>query len=126
MTTLPQNVLDAWEQREGPVVLATVDSNAAPNIIYAKCVSIFGNNRIVIADNYFDKTKANILNGSTKGAVLFITEDSKAYQFKGKLEYHTEGEIFDDMKTWAPDKHPRHAAAALVVEEIYSGAEKLC
>jgi len=30
------------------------------------------------------------------------------------------------MKTWNPPQHPGHAAAALKVEEAYSGAEKLC
>jgi hypothetical protein len=28
------------------------------------------------------------------------------------------------MKKWNPQKHPGHAAAALNVEEVYSGAEK--
>ena len=125
MTALPQTVRDAWENREGPIVFTTVNETGVPNIIYAGCVTIFGNDKMVVADNYFDKTRANILNGC-KGAVLFITKERKAYQAKGTLEYHTEGEIFDDMKTWAPEKHPRHAAAALVVEEVYPGAEKLC
>ena len=30
------------------------------------------------------------------------------------------------MKTWNPPEHPGHAAAALQVEEVFSGAEKLC
>ncbi len=124
MTALPQTVRDAWEDREGPVVLATVSETGVPNIIYAGCVSIFEDDKMVVADNYFDKTRANILNGCM-GALLFITNERKAYQAKGTLEYHTEGEIFDDMKTWTPEKYPRHAAAALVVEEVYSGAEKL-
>ncbi len=29
------------------------------------------------------------------------------------------------MKKWNPKKHPGHAAAALKVEEVYTGAEKL-
>lgn len=125
MTTLPKMIRDAWEDREGPIVLATVNKTGVPNIIYASCVGIFGEDKLVVADNYFDKTRANIQNGC-KGALLFITKESKAYQMKGTLEYYTEGEIFDDMKKWNPEKNPGHAAAALVVEEVYSGAEKLC
>jgi predicted pyridoxine 5'-phosphate oxidase superfamily flavin-nucleotide-binding protein len=79
---------------------------------------------IVVADNYFKKTQENILAGS-KGSILFITNDGKAYQVKGKIEYHKEGAIFDDMKSWNPKKHPGHAAAVLRVEDAYSGAEKL-
>ncbi len=45
--------------------------------------------------------------------------------FKGSLEYHTDGPVYDDMKRWNPPKHPGHAAVALVVEEVYSGAQRL-
>jgi hypothetical protein len=44
---------------------------------------------------------------------------------KGSITYHKEGEIFEDMKQWNPSKHPGHAAAALKVTEVYSGANKL-
>jgi len=60
-----------------------------------------------------------------KGALLFRSKDSKAYQVKGTMEYHKEGEIFKHMKTWNPPQHPGRAAAALKVEEAYSGSEKL-
>jgi len=46
-------------------------------------------------------------------------------QIKGKIEYHTEGAVFDDMKQWNPVKHPGNAAAAMNVEHVFSGAEKL-
>jgi len=52
-------------------------------------------------------------------------DDNKAFQIKGELSYHKSGPIFEHMKTWNPDKHPGHAAAALTVSEVYSGAEKL-
>jgi uncharacterized protein len=123
MASLTQDVLAAWEDRDGPQVLATVDASGKPNIIYVGCVSLFGDDKVVVADNYFDKTRANLKAGSA-GSVLFITKEGKAIQLKGPLEYHTEGEIFDDMKKWNT-KHPGHAAAVLCVEEVYSGAEKL-
>jgi len=125
MPALPDSVRQAWEDRNGPVVLATVDAEGLPNIIYAGCVGLFGDDRMVVADNYFDKTRKNLLNGG-KGSLLFITKGGKAYQIKGELEYHTEGEIFDDMKTWNPAKHPGHGAAVVKVEQVYSGAEKIC
>lgn len=124
MSVLPENVSKAWDDHEGPVVLTTVDENGSPNAIYATCVSKFSEDTLVVADNYFDKTQKNILAGS-KGSLLFITKDNKAFQVKGAIEYHKDGEIFDDMKTWNPAKLPGHAAAALKVEAAYSGAEKL-
>ncbi len=124
MPGLPEEVSKAWDDRKGPVILTTVDGDGVPNAIYVGCVKKLDEETIVIADNYFDKTRRNILAGS-RGSVLFITKEGKAFQVKGKVEYHKDGDVFDDMKTWNPQKHPGHAAAALKVEEVYSGAEKL-
>jgi uncharacterized protein len=124
MAALPEKVSQAWEEREGPIILTTVNEDGIPNAIYATCVSKFNEDTIVVANNYFSKTLENILAGS-KGSILFITKEVKAYQIKGSIEYHTEGPIFEDMKKWNPEKHPGHAAAALKVEAVYTGAEKL-
>ena len=124
MSQLPESVNKAWADRKGPIVLATVDKEGKPNVIYASCVSKFSEDTIVVANNYFDKTLKNILAG-TKGSLLFITNANKSFQIKGSIEYHKDGKIFEDMKQWNPTKLPGHAAAALKVEEVYSGAEKL-
>lgn len=124
MAALPEKVSNAWEDREGPIILSTVNGAGIPNTIYATCVSKFSEDTIVVANNYFSKTLENILAGS-KGSILFITKEGKAYQIKGSIEYHKEGSIFEDMKKWNPKQHPGHAAAALKVEEVYTGAEKL-
>jgi hypothetical protein len=86
---------------------------------------MYENKYIVVADNYFDKTRKNILDGST-GLVLFISKDKKAYQVKGSLEYHKDGKFFEFMKSWNPEQHPGHAAAVLIPEKAYSGAQKIC
>jgi len=123
MTSLPADVRQAWANRDGPVILATVSPEGMPNTIYATCVGTFADDRLVVADNYFDKTRRNLLAGS-KGAILFRSKDGKACQVKGTLEYYTEGAVFQHMKTWNPPQHPGHAAAALRAEEAYSGAQK--
>ena len=124
MPALPEAVSQAWENREGPIVLTTVDAEGNPNAIYATCVSKYREDTLVVADNFFNKTKANILAGS-QASLLFITKEGKSYQIKGKIEYHTEGAVFEDMKQWNPAKLPGHAAAALRVEQVFCGAEKL-
>ena len=124
MAELPEKVSQAWENREGPIILSTVDGDGNPNAIYATCVSKFSEDTIVVANNYFSKTLKNILAGS-KGSILFLTKEGEAYQIKGSIEYHTEGAVFDDMKKWNVKQNPGHAAAALKVEEVYSGADKL-
>jgi len=124
MPQLPEAVKAAWEKRNGPAVFATVNEGSMPNAIYVTCVALYDDGTVLIADNYFDKTRRNILAGS-KGSFLFTTEGGTTYQIKGTISRHTSGPIFDHMKSWNPQKHPGYAAAALAVEEVYSGAEKL-
>lgn len=124
MAKLTAEILDAWKRRNGPVVLTTVAADGTPNAIYATCVGAFGEDTLVVADNYFDKTRQNLLAGG-KGSILFTTDDKKAFQVKGRMAYHQAGPVFDDMKRWNPAKHPGHGAAALQVEAVYSGAQKL-
>ena len=124
MTALPDTVIKAWENRDGPVVLTTVDASGIPNAIYATCVSLYNPEMLVVADNYFDKTRKNILAGS-QASLLFITKAGDSFQVKGSVSYLTSGELYEDMKRWNPARHPGHAAAALCVEAVYCGAERL-
>jgi uncharacterized protein len=124
MNVLPEIVRTAWANRDGYAVLATVDSAGVPNAIYVGAFKEYGDDTVVIADNYFHKTRANLLAGS-RGTLVFLTKEKKSFQLKGRFPYHTSGPVFDDMKSWNPTKHPGVAAAALQVEEIYSGAERI-
>lgn len=124
MKALPESVIEAWSNKEGPAVFATVDANGMPNVIYVGSLRVFPQGYVVVADNYFNKTRANILAGS-KGSLLFITKEKKSFQLKGRLEYLREGALYDAMKQWNPSKHPGVAAAVLRVEQAFSGAEVL-
>jgi predicted pyridoxine 5'-phosphate oxidase superfamily flavin-nucleotide-binding protein len=123
MAALPEDVTRAWDERKGPVAFATVDTEGIPNVVYASCVSKYDEATLVVADNFFHKTRANIL-ATSKGSILFITNSGKSYQVKGALERLTSGPLFDDMKSWNGTR-PGHAAVALRVEEAYAGAERL-
>ncbi|MBN2233566.1 MAG: pyridoxamine 5'-phosphate oxidase family protein [Opitutales bacterium] len=124
MKILPEIVQTAWSNREGPIVLSTVNASGIPNAIYASCVQLYDASHLIVADNYFSKTRSNLLE-TAKGSVLFLTKEGKSFQIKGHIEYHKEGPFYTNMKEWNPAKHPGHAAAVLCVEEAYSGSEKL-
>ena len=124
MTQGMEVLAKAWDEREGPAVLTTIDSSNKPNAIYVGEIRREPEIGFVVADNYFDKTRRNIKNGSS-GAILFITKEGKSYQAKGPLAYHTQGPVFESMKAWHNPKLPGVAATVLQVEEMYSGAERL-
>jgi len=118
-------VAKAWDNREGPAVLATVDASKKPNAIYVGEIWYDAREGFIVADNYFCKTRANIENG-TPGAILFITKERKSFQVKGALTYHTSGPVFEGMRARHNQKLPGVAAVVLRIEEAYSGAVKLC
>ena len=124
MANLPAIVSQAWDNREGPAVLATADPQGNPNVIYVSAVSKYREDMLLIANNYLNKTQANILTGS-RGALLFITKDGKAYQVKGVLEYYSDGPIFEDMKKWNASNLPGHGVVVLKVEQVFYGAERV-
>jgi len=121
---IPENILNELKNRQGPAVFATVSADSVPNVVYVGYCEDFDGERLVLADNYFCKTRENIEN-CKNASVLFINKDFKSFQIKGTLEYHTNGPIFDFMKSWNPSRHPGVAGVALLVDSIYSGSEKL-
>ncbi len=123
MIKIPEEVLNAWKKRQGPVVLTTISKQGIPNSIYATCAELFDGNKVLVANNKFYKTYNNILE-CENAVILFITDDMKAYQFKGTISYKTEGKEFDDMKKWNPPHLAGKGVAIFDVQEIYAGAEK--
>jgi len=113
----------AWNNREGPTVLATVDAAKKPNAIYVGEIWLVPEG-FLVADNYFNKTRVNIGNGSP-GALLFITKDRKSFQVKGGIAYYTNGPLFDSMRASHNPKHPGVAAVLVRIEDVFCGAEKL-
>lgn len=124
MAQLPEVVATALQNIEGAAVFTTVSENGIPNAVYVMPFKTIDGNKVIIVDNYFGKTRTNILN-ATQGSLLFITKDMSAYQIKGTLEYQTSGDIYEEMRQAVDPKHPRVAIVILNVEEVYSGTQKL-
>lgn len=124
MNALPQVVSDAWDDREPIVVLTTVSQDGIPNSIYVGVVGRFDHNTFFVANNYFSKTKQNIM-AACKASLLFLTHERKSYQLKGAIELQENGPIYEAMKKLNPSQYPGHAVAVLHVEEVFSGAERL-
>lgn len=124
MAKLPETILEAWANKEGACIMTTVGPAGIPNSIYATCVSLYQQENILVANNYFNKTAKNMAK-SCPGSFLFMTKEGKSYQLKGTYTHFTEGEYFEDMKKWNPAKHPGVGVAVLTVTEIYSGSQKI-
>ena len=124
MAKLTNEALDAWRNHDERMVLTTINQNNQPNSIWVICAKLINENQFVIANNAMSKTLQNIKDGS-QGALLYIAPEREAYQVKGTLEYHEDGPVYDEMKSWLDPKFPGKGAVVLTIEEVYYGAEQV-
>ncbi len=124
MSTFTASLKKAWEDREGPIVFTTVGNDGNPNNIYATNVNMYGDDKIVIANKYIDRSMKERLPDST-GSLVFVTNDKKLYLVKGNIHYEFGGKNYKFMKSWSEDRHPGHGAAVVDIEEVYENGEKV-
>ncbi|MGB8226548.1 MAG: pyridoxamine 5'-phosphate oxidase family protein [Sedimentisphaerales bacterium] len=121
MAQLPDAVKKAISKQElFPV--ATSTSKGTPNVVYIKYLKVIDDQTILIADNYLNKTRDNVLNNG-KIAFAVLDDEKGSFQIKGTARRFTEGAMYDEVQKWVPEKLPRVAAVVMYVEEIYNGAD---
>ena len=123
MTQLTDEIKKAISQQDFFPV-ATCNQNGIPNVIYIKYLKVIDDNTVLIADNYFCKTRDNIANNG-KIAFVVLNSDKGSYQIKGTSERFEKGPMYDEIQRWVPEKYPRTAAVVMKVVEIYKGAERI-
>ena len=123
MVKLPQKVKKAIKKEE-VFSIATSSKNAKPNVIFVSYLKLIDDKTVLIADNYFKKTKKNLLENN-QIAFSVLDEKAASYQIKGRVQYLTKGKYYDEVQKWCDEKHPRKAAVVLHVKEVYNGAKRL-
>ena len=84
------------------VVLATADPDGVPNAVPVGAKEIIDDETILISDQYFNKTLANLKANPT--AAVTVWEGHEGYQFKGRISIETEGERYDRVARWVAEK----------------------
>ena len=104
----------------GTLAFCTVDTAGAPNVIAVGYVKVVSGNQLLITDNFFSKTLAN-LNSNTSVALAVWTEDGEVgFQFKGSVEYFTSGPWKEQVDGMPENDELLHKGAVLVtVREIW-------
>lgn len=125
MAKIPDRVVQAWKERNGPSILTTVDPDGMPNTIWVNIVCLHGEDRIGIGDIVFSKTRRNLEQPNCPGNYLWLTQAGKSFQLKGRISYEKEGPLFDAVKAVTDPKFELVGAAVLHVDEAWEGAERL-
>jgi hypothetical protein len=103
--------------------LATSSCAGVPNVCSVGAKYLLDDETIVVVDNYFKKTLANILENPF--AAILIRSGKESYQIKGRCSYVTSGPVYDAAKKWMKavgEKYPARGALELKVEEIFNSS----
>ncbi len=104
--------------------VATSHRDGTPNVIYIKYLKVVDDETVLMADNYLNKTRDNILDNG-KIAFVVLDEEKGSFQVKGTAQRFTEGPLFEHMQQWVSDRLPRVAAVVMQVQDVYNGADRL-
>jgi len=122
MVKMPADVRATLEKQK-PAPIATADANGMPNVVYVGFLKVLDDETIMIADNFFYKTAANLAENPKISILCYDTESKKSFQVKGTATIYKEGKYFDEMTKWVlavNNKLPAKAAVVVKVEEIYN------
>ena len=80
---------------ENLAYLATSSSDGKPNVVPVGLVKVLDDHRILIVDVFFNKTRKNLKENAEVALAVTDLRKLEAFQFKGRAEIVTEGELFD-------------------------------
>ena len=106
------------------LALATVDKSGQPNVVAVACVKVVSRNKLLITDNFMNKTKANILANSQVALAVWSRDEEIGYQLKGGARYLASGKWKRAVDEMEENKGMAHKGSVLVtVKEIWDLGE---
>ena len=106
------------------VVIATATAYGKPNAVPVNAKKVIDDETILISDQYFNKTLANMrMNPQVS---IMYWEGVKGYQLKGSVIIETSGQLYEDTARWIDEISmklgvPLKSKGAVIfkIEEIY-------
>lgn len=94
------------------IAFATSTIDGRPNCIAVSDVRIF-ENKIVVSDNYFHKTRLNLESNPRVSLAVWSSDGEQGYQIKGTAEIFIDGKYKEFLETIA--EHQGYAKKAAIV-----------
>lgn len=122
MVKMPPDVRQTLEKQK-PVPIATASKDGTPNVVFVGLLKILDDENLMLVDNFFNKTAANLAENPKISILCYNGETKKSFQIKGSVGVCKEGGSFDEMKKWVQGVNPKLPAKACVmvkIDEIYN------
>ena len=122
MVKMPAEVRETLEKQK-PVPIATASKKGVPNVVFIGLLKIIDDETLMIADNFFYKTAANLTENPKVSILCYSSETKKSFQIKGNVILSKEGENFTQMRDWVHginNKLPAKGCVMVKISEIYN------
>ncbi|MFP3952664.1 MAG: pyridoxamine 5'-phosphate oxidase family protein [Candidatus Acetothermia bacterium] len=97
-------------------------SDGVPNINIVYYCKMIDEDKLLLADNYFNKTEYNLEQNPYMAVSARLPGESTAYELKGAVDIYTSGPTFEEMRRWVrsdSEDMPAKAAVVLNVERVF-------
>ncbi|HWQ20293.1 MAG TPA: pyridoxamine 5'-phosphate oxidase family protein, partial [Methanotrichaceae archaeon] len=122
MVKMPADVKETLAKQK-PVPIATASSSGVPNVVFVGLLKIVDDETLMIADNFFNKTAANLAENPQISILCYDSATKKSFQIKGTANACKEGANFDEMRKWVKgvnDKLPAKSCVMVKVDAVYN------
>src|SRR5512137_1566370 len=99
MVKMPPEVKETLEKQK-PLPIATASKSGVPNVVFVGLMKIVDDETLMLADNFFYKTAANLAENPRISILCYNTETKKSFQIKGSVTVSKEGDDFAAMRAW--------------------------
>lgn len=117
MVKMPTEVKEVLAKQK-PVPIATATKDGTPNVVFINFMKILDDETLLLSDNFFLKTAANLSENPRISLLCYDAESTKSYQIKGSAKVHKAGPVFEEMRKWVHGVNPKLPAKAAVVVKV--------
>ncbi len=98
--------------------VATASRTGIPNVAPIAFVQQKTDDTIWLADNFMNKTLANLKENPKCAIFVYDAEAKRCFQIKGTVEVKTSGPDFEAMRKMCRDKKPDLPAKSLIIMKV--------
>ena len=117
MVNIPAEIKDILEKAapKYTVAVGTSSKDAVPNAVPVRFAKMIDDEHILIADNFFLKTRKNLEENRQVTVAFWDQETRNGYQVKGTAKIITSGAIYEDTVNWVHSLSPKYKTKAAVL-----------
>ena len=121
---IPNRVQEVIEEADLAWVGTCLDD--VPNVNIVGFFKVISDNEMLLADNYFYKTRKNLIKNPKIALTVKNPDKLTSYQLKGDAKIIEEGDLYEEMKEWVSAEKvsnrelPKKAAVKINVKQIYN------